>query len=257
MIAWQVIDEKIKKWMFTACDKALASFNSKLDVATKSGRNDLVTNMDKSIEKYYIENIKNAFPGSLILGEESEKDMLKNASKLFFVIDPIDGTMNFVKQKNNFASMIAVYQDHKPLIGYIMDMVNGKLYWGGPTMRVYCNFEPLAAPKDLHLREGLIGMGLPFLLDDKYNIKKVARQSSGVRMYGSAGIEFINVFKGETLGYVSHLHAWDFAAGKIIAEGLGLTVEAIDGSDINVLSSKDVLVATKNAQAEINQIIHA
>ena len=76
-------------------------------------------------------------------------------------------------------------------------------------------------------------------------------------MYGSAGIEFIHVLNGETLGYVSKLHAWDYAAGKILAETLDLTVEAIDGTDINVLSSKVVLVATKNAQKQINEIINA
>lgn len=252
---WQVIDEKVKQWMFKAREMIISSFNTKLDINTKSNRNDLVTNMDKQIEKFYIDNIRKSFPNAKIMGEESEKDALRDSDGLFFVIDPIDGTMNFVKQKDNFASMIAVYQNQQPILGYILDVQNNELYWGGKSIGVYRNFTRLDKPQNLDLADGLLGMGLPLLLDDKF--QQVARATSGVRMYGSAGIEFINVLTGKTLGYVSRLHAWDYAAGKILAEELGLVVEAIDGTDIDVLSSKVVLVSTKNASQKINQMINA
>ena len=93
---WQVIDEKIKRWMFEAREMILASCDTKLDINTKSNRNDLVTNMDKKIEKFYIDHIHESFPDAKIMGEESEKDALQDADGLFFVVDPIDGTMNFV-----------------------------------------------------------------------------------------------------------------------------------------------------------------
>ena len=254
---WQVIDEKIKRWMFEAREMILASFDTKLDINTKSNRNDLVTNMDKKIEKFYIDHIHESFPDAKIMGEESEKDALQDADGLFFVIDPIDGTMNFVKQQDNFASMIAVYQNHQPILGYILDIRNNKLYWGGKSIGAYCNFKRLKAPQDLTLRDGLLGAGLPMILNDEYHFQEIAREASGVRMYGSAGIEFINVLTGKTLGYVSRLHAWDYAAGKILAEELGLVVQAIDGTDIDVLSSKVVLVSTRSANEKINQIINA
>lgn len=254
---WEEIDEIIKPLMFDARKKVLQSFSQQLDVQTKSNRNDLVTNMDKAIEKFYIDNLHAKFPKAKILGEESQKDKFEDSTDLFFVIDPIDGTMNFVKQKAHFASMIAVFDHQKPVLGYIMDMTAGELYWGGPSVGVYRNFEKLQAPSNLSLADGLIGMGLPMLLNSNSGMADVARQSSGVRMYGSAGIEFIHVLNGETLGYVSKLHAWDYAAGKILAETLDLTVESIDGTDINVLSSEVVLVATKNAQKQINEIINA
>lgn len=254
---WQIIDEHVKQWMFEARRMILKSFNTQLDINTKSNRNDLVTNMDKKIEEFYIDHIHNTFPGSKIMGEESEKDSLKDADDLFFIIDPIDGTMNFVKQQDHFASMIAVYQNQKPLLGYILDVQDNSLYWGGKSIGVYKNYARLTAPSDVNLREGLLGVGLPLLLSNDYHIQNIARETSGVRMYGSAGIEFIHVLTGKTLGYVSRLHAWDYAAGKILAEELGLMVEAIDGTDINVLSSKVVLVSTKSANRKINQMINA
>ena len=66
---WQVIDEKIKRWMFEAREMILASFDTKLDINTKSNRNDLVTNMDKKIEKFYIDHIHESFPDAKIMGE--------------------------------------------------------------------------------------------------------------------------------------------------------------------------------------------
>lgn len=254
---WQIIDEYVKQWMFEARRMILESFDTQLDISTKSNRNDLVTNMDKQIEKFYIDHIHNIFPEAKIMGEESEKDSLKDADGLFFVIDPIDGTMNFVKQQDHFASMIAVYQNRQPLLGYILDVQDNSLYWGGQSIGVYKNYTRLTAPKDIDLKEGLLGIGLPLLLSNDYHIQDIVHKTSGVRMYGSAGIEFIHVLTGKTLGYVSRLHAWDYAAGKILAEELGLVVEAIDGTDINVLTSKVVLVSTKSANRKINQLINA
>ena len=151
----------------------------------------------------------------------------------------------------------SVYQNHKPLIGYILDVRNNDLYWGGKSIGVYKNFSRMTPPDNIGLREGLLGIGLPLLLNNEYHIPNIVHEASGVRMYGSAGIEFIHVLTGKTVGYVSRLHAWDYAAGKILAEGLGLVIESIDGTDIDVLSSKVVLVSTKSTNQKINQMINA
>src|SRR5699024_6814844 len=78
----------------------------------------------------------------------------------------------------------------------------------------------------------------------------------GLRMYGSAGIEMIGVITGQLGGYISNLKTWDLAAGRMLAEELGLVVKSIDGSSINVLSSNLVLVATRQVSRDIRQIIN-
>ncbi len=87
-------------------------------------------------------------------------------------------------------------------------------------------------------------------------LKKIAQDAIGLRMYGSAGIEMIGVITGQLGGYISNLKPWDLAAGRMLAEELGLVVKSIDGSSINVLSSNLVLVATRQVSRDIRQIIN-
>ncbi|MBZ2404703.1 fructose 1,6-bisphosphatase [Liquorilactobacillus hordei] len=254
MESLEYLDIVVRGWMHDARNKILAAFNKDLDVWTKSGRNDLVTNIDKEIEKIYSKNIRLLFPEANIIGEESFTQGDLNMNGMTWFIDPIDGTMNFVKQHCHFASMLAIYENGKGVRGYIYDVVRDKLYWGGPDVGVFCNNEKMKDPSNTVLRDGLIGIGAPYLIHNFCNLQAVALASSGTRMYGSAGIQIIHVIEGKCVGYVSYLRPWDFAAGRVLAETLGLSMKKIDGTPLNMLVSSDVLVATKNAQKDIAKL---
>ena len=73
-------------------------------------------------------------------------------------------------------------------------------------------------------------------------------------MYGSAGIEYVATINGELSGYISYLRPWDFGAGKVLAETLGLVVKSIDGTQLDMLSSTVVLVATQRASQEVIEL---
>lgn len=252
MTEWTKLNAAITEW-FTVVQQKLSTNEQKpLEIKQKSDRTDLVTNVDQEIEAYFVKQIKTTFPNSKILGEEGDKDQgLTTYSGLVWVIDPIDGTMNYIKQGDHFASMLAVYENGHEKLGYILDVTANKLYWGGPECGVYCNAEKLTPPADLPLSEGLLDISGRMLVEDYCHVKKAVKASLGIRVYGSAGIGFIHVLTGKTLGYLSHLHPWDYAAGKILAHVQGLVVETIDGRPFDMLSSNDVLVATKNAEKDI------
>ncbi|WP_281164916.1 inositol monophosphatase family protein [Liquorilactobacillus sicerae] len=246
------IDLLVPKWLMTARKMILESFSQKIEIETKTSRNDLVTELDRKIEQFLVGKIQKYFPGSQIVSEETRPSINEiEEESLLWVIDPIDGTMNFVKQKSDFAIMIGIFQAKKGQRGFIYDVMANQLYHGGPDKGVYCNCQKMISPPDLHLADGLLGVGGVMLINNKYNLQKIALASHGIRIYGSAGIEIIHVLNGQLIGYLSHLHSWDLAAGKILAETLGLTVKTIDGQEVNVLSSIDVLVASKNAQKDI------
>ena len=255
-MSWQEIDAEVKLWLKQARAEILANLNSNLEITTKSGPNDLVTNMDKQIEAFYVAKIKEKFAGSRILGEEScKQEGLLTFPGLFWVIDPIDGTMNFIKEQENFASMIAIYKQGKPYLAYIYDIVKDRLLWGGPAVgAVYCNQTQIELKKNPALKDGLVAISCPMILDNYHNVLEVIKHSSGCRMVGSAGIEFINILLGKHCAYLSYLRPWDFLPGKILGETLGLSVKTIDDKEVNVVSSSVVLVATEMAQAEIIKI---
>ena len=99
----QKLDRYAKALIKEAGRKIRQSFSSELAIESKADANDLVTNIDKEIEQFFIKHIRHDFEGHFILGEEGFGDRLNNLDGYVWMLDPIDGTMNFIHQQRNFA----------------------------------------------------------------------------------------------------------------------------------------------------------
>ena len=249
------LNQKMQVVMQTARAQVLAKMGTHLTVAEKTSRRDLVTNVDHSNEDFLVCQIRALDPVAKILAEEGTGDQVTDMNGHVWIVDPIDGTMNFVHQRNHFAMMVGLYVDGKPTLGYIFDVMANKLYAGGPEVGVTLNGELLAAPADVDLSAGLFGASAPLLIQDRFNMQTIIAKSLGPRIMGSAGIQISQVLAGELVGYLSYLRPWDFAAGRVLAESLGLVVSRVDGNPVNMLSSGAVLIATKRAQRSILAIV--
>ncbi|WP_404819877.1 inositol monophosphatase family protein [Lactiplantibacillus garii] len=241
--------------MQTARAQVLTKMGTKLTVAEKTSRRDLVTNVDHSNEDFLVQRIRQLDPRAHVLAEEGRGDQVTSMAGHVWIVDPIDGTMNFVHQRNHFAIMVGYYVDGQPTLGYIYDVMANKLYAGGPAVGVTLNGQPLAAPVDLDLADGLFGASAPLLIHDRFNMQRVIAASLGARILGSAGVQISQVLAGELVGYLSYLRPWDFAAGRVLAETLGLVVSQVDGTPVNMLSSGAVLVATRRTQRAVLAIV--
>ncbi|QEA30832.1 inositol monophosphatase family protein [Secundilactobacillus malefermentans] len=249
------INQTVKKWLQADYDLINKMMQSKLDISTKTGPRDLVTNVDKASERFLIDKIRTFDPDSKILGEEGQGDRLTSMKGSVWIIDPLDGTMNFVKQRDHYAIMLALYQDGQGILGYIYDVPKNVLYSGGPAIGVFANEQKLQNPENVNLRSGLFGASGPLVIENKFGMQSIIRNSAGMRIYGSAGIEFIHVLLGKTVGYISYLKPWDVAAGNILASTLGLVCTKVDGTPLDMLSSNLVLVTTEKAQQDILKIV--
>ncbi|WP_268913820.1 inositol monophosphatase family protein [Lentilactobacillus sp. SPB1-3] len=245
----------VKGWLLEARDDVLRQIDSRLKVDTKSSRSDLVTNIDRSNEKFIVNKIREFDPDAKILGEEGFGDKVTDTKGRIWIVDPIDGTMNFVKQRNHFAMMLSLYINGQGVLGFIMDVMNNELVYGGPDLGVFINTRQMVTVNDSKLQDGLIGLSGPMVVHDDFNMQEIANTSLGMRVYGSAGIDMIAVLKGELVGYISYLKPWDFGAGRILAETIGLKITTIDGRQLGVLSSEPVLLATENAHHDILTIV--
>ena len=128
MASIKEMDKYAKQWVKEAGTKIRASFETKLNIETKTNANDLVTNMDKDTEKYFVNQIKKTFPEHRIFGEEGMGNNIKDLKGIVWIIDPIDGTVNFIHQQRNFAISLAIYEDGIGKIGMIYDVVHDELY---------------------------------------------------------------------------------------------------------------------------------
>ena len=100
---------------------------SELIIESKSEANDLVTNIDKETEQFFIQHIKADFPDHRIFGEEGFGDEIKDLNGYVWILDPIDGTTNFIHQKKNFAISLGIYKDGVGILGYIYNVMEDAL----------------------------------------------------------------------------------------------------------------------------------
>ncbi len=243
--------EEIIGWLVAAKEKILHAQNDQLTVAEKTNRKDLVTNMDREIQAFLINKIHSAYPQAKILAEEEGYNNLSDLSGQVFIIDPIDGTLNFVVQGENFCIMLAYYEDGVGQLGFIYDVMRDELYWGGKTIGVYKNDVKLPQPQDLPLDKGLIAINSYLFGHDRFNIHAIGEQSIGVRMCGCAGLELIAMLKGNHIGYISNLSPWDYAAGNVLLEEFGMRYSGFSGAPLTFSGREYYLAATPTAYETI------
>lgn len=188
--------------------------------------------------------------GYSILSEEAGYIAGKNDSKYWFLVDPLDGTFNFVKDLGPCAVSIAFWEDQNPVFGVIYDIYSNNLYWGGKGIGSYCNDNKLSVSTTVNKEQASICTGFPVRFDtdnenEMHQYWNLIKSYAKVRMLGSAAISLINVAKGSADVYSEQsIMLWDVAAGIAIIEGAGGCVHTSNSSEkysLNVFASNQHL----------------
>ena len=167
--------------------------------------------------------------GLPILSEESGYIPGQQDSKYWFIVDPLDGTFNFVKGLGPSAVSIALWEDQKPIFGVIYNIVDRKLIWGGAGIGAYCDGQPISVSKVAIKNQASICTGFPVRLDLEnetvvQSFWRMVRLFAKVRMFGSAAVSLVYVARGVSDVYFEeNIMLWDVAAGLAIVEGAGGT----------------------------------
>lgn len=248
--------EQAKNWILEAGERIRSSFDKTLNIHTKSDPNDLVTDIDRDTEKFFIEKIRGTFPGHRILGEEGFGDTLSDLDGVVWIIDPIDGTMNFIHQQRNFAISIGIYENGKGKIGFVYDIVHNELYHAISGDGAFLNGEELPKLEQASVKESILALNITWVLENKmvdHNLLiPLVREARGTRSYGSAALELIYVATGRVNAYISpRLAPWDYAGGAIIVEEVGGSVTNLDGDKLDMLNKSSVLAAGPGLHGDI------
>ena len=226
----------VNDWIMEAGNKIRHSFGESITVDTKTSRNDLVTNVDKEIEQFLISKIREQFPTHKIMGEEGFGDELTSMDGYVWLIDPIDGTLNFVKRQEDFGIMVALYKDGVGLLGYIYDVMRDRFVYGIKDYGAYCNGRRLSKPEVHSIGDSSINVNGFMLLEANEKEASMIRKAMVTRTYGASSIEHIQVVLGKSVAYVSTLLApWDIAPGMVIAKELDLHYSTVDGKEVDFL----------------------
>lgn len=203
----------------------LDSLKKKLDVSKKSTNIDLVSEVDRYSEEKIIEWIKNNFPEHNILAEES--GIIDNQSQYQWVIDPLDGTTNYVHGFPIFSISIALIKDTDPILGLIYVPYLDELYSAVKGEGAYLNGEKIMVSDKKELTESLLVTGFPYdLTEDKYNnidiFSSLIFKTRGIRRIGSAAYDLACVAAGSLDGFWElKLSPWDVKAGIVIIREAG------------------------------------
>lgn len=245
---WDEIDRYAKSLIKEAGHKIRVSFFNQIHIDTKSHANDLVTNIDREIEQFFISRIQKDFPAHKIFGEEGFGDIVTSLDGVTWILDPIDGTMNFVHQKRHFAISLGIYADGVGMLGYIYDVMSGDFYHAVNGGGAYFNDELLPRLGPVSLEKAVIGLNTRWVAPNRYvnneKIMQLVSDCRGTRSYGSAALEFAYVAAGRLDAYLSmRLSPWDIAGGIVIAQETGLVATNLKSETLTMLGQDTVIVA--------------
>ncbi len=202
-------------------------------VSNKEGINNLVTEADHASEKVIIEIISRNFPGHHILSEECG-DIVQD-SEYKWIIDPIDGTVNFAHGIPICCVSIGIEKDGKMVMGAIYNPFMRELFFAERGKGAVLNDKPIAVSRKEKVENACLVTGFPYTYLDEPNgplevFQRFIRKGIPVRRLGSAAIDLAWVACGRFDGFYEHkLQAWDSAAGFILVEEAGGKVTNLQG----------------------------
>ena len=228
----------------------------KLQVSRK-GPGDFVTKTDKKVEKIIIEELEKARPKYGFIAEESGER--KNESELNWVIDPIDGTSNFMHGIPHFAISIALEKNGEVISGIVCDPIKNETFYAEKGRGAYLNNRRIRVSSRKSLDEVIGLYGCPPMIKIDGNkffdqIKKASSQIHKLRNYGSAALDFAYVAAGRAdFAWYDHLNYWDYAAGKIILLEAGGTITDFTGKSF--VKQKETFISNSYIHDEVIKIL--
>ena len=209
-------------------------FNGSFKISNKEGINNLVTEADHASEKAIFNVIRTAYPDHFILSEETGE--LASESEYKWIIDPIDGTVNFANGIPICCVSIGLEKQGKMILGAVYNPIMNEMFIAEMGMGATLNGNKISVGKKDKVINSNLVTGFPYEYLDSPNgplqvFEKLIRRGIPVRRLGSAALDLCWVAAGRFDGFYEHsLHAWDSAAGFLIVEEAGGRVTDFAGN---------------------------
>jgi len=223
-----------------------------VEVTEKVANWDVVTDYDRKVEEFLINEIKINYPQHRIIAEESEATNESLTNEPTWIIDPIDGTNNFVRRIPLIAISVAFVIHKEICIGFIYNPILDEFYSARLGGGAFLNGTPIHCTNVETLEQATLGHEISFIRVEKHrerNVKQVIKMASsvqGMRSFGSVCISLSYVARGTLDGYqINELFAWDIAAGTLLIREAGGHVCKPDGSAIDLNDPKLICGATE------------
>ncbi len=238
-----------------------ASFDLEQVRVTQKGHNDFVSEVDRVAEQAIIDVLKQAYPDHAILAEESgPSSNLHDDNENVWIIDPLDGTTNFIHGFPQYAVSIALQQRGKITQAVVYDPTRNELFTATKGMGAFLNEKRIRVGRRDKLADALIGTGFPYSdlsgLDEYLKMfKLMTEKSSGLRRPGSAALDLAYVAAGRLDGFFEKkLKPWDMAAGALLVSEAGGIVSDFRGESQH-MDKDDVIAGSPKIFAQMMNLL--
>ena len=229
---------------------------------SRKGPADFVSNADKKAEKIVIETIEQARPEAGILAEESGGKVGDDPTKRF-IIDPLDGTTNFLHGLPHWAVSIGYELRGDLIAGVVYDPIKDELFWAERGQGAYLNDRRIRVSARRSMTESIFGTGIPFAGHDEAGrvlfqkrLDAMMVHTAGVRRWGAASLDLCYVAAGRLDGFFERgLSPWDTAAGAVIVKEAGGFVTDASGR-AHTLKSADIVATNDSLHAGLLKLMH-
>lgn len=221
------------------------------------GLNDLVSYVDKTSEQKLVEKLSIIFPEAGFIVEENTKSGIKDYN---WIVDPLDGTTNFIHGIPCYAISIALEYKGEIIVGVVYEVAQNECFYAYKNGGAFLNGEKISVSERSKLSDSLIATGFPiynFLRLDDYikTLTYLMKNTHGVRRIGAAAADLCYLACGRVDAFFEYnLNAWDVAAGAIIVKEAGGTVSDFKQSN-NWLFGKEIIATNTLLQSTMEKII--
>ena len=237
-----------------------ASLDVDLLKVTAKSANDFVTEVDHAAEAAIIETLLTAYPGHAILAEESGRTHGAKHSDFLWIIDPLDGTTNFIHGLPVYCISIALSFRGKVEQAVVYDPTRNDLFMASKGRGAFMNDKRLRVSKRVRLSDALVGTGFPFRKGDNLQrylkmFEAVAPHCAGLRRPGSAALDLCYVAAGWYDGFFeTGLNPWDVAAGSLMITEAGGLIGNFTG-EADFLHQREVVAGAPKIYGQLVQLL--
>jgi len=246
------------KYIVSEAGKLLLDLKKQpLFLQDKKDHGDLVTIADQNVERFLVSKILEKYPNHGILGEEGTFSGDLSKCDTIWVIDPIDGTTNFIHDIPFYGISVGIVQNGEGVIGVVYNPSSDTLYSALKGEGAFANDEKIRIQGKVKLRDSVFSTSMfwedPSLKDSLHSgVIQLYKDTRGMRMVGGAAISLCDIIAGRFNAYVMPmLSPWDFAGGAIIVREAGGIVTTLDGDEVDYTKSSSILASHPDIHEEI------
>lgn len=227
-------------------------------VELKGNFTNLVSYVDKESERRLVKGLLEIIPNSGCIGEEGSSSV--GSSGYQWIIDPLDGTTNFVHNLPMFSISVGLVYENTLKLGVVYDMMHRECFHASEGGKAYCNNDVIKVSNVLTLQQSLLATGFPYTSSPNAEkhlniIRHFLRNSHGIRRLGSAALDLAYVACGRLEGFFEYgLSPWDVAGGAFVLQQAGGIVTDFSGKN-NFLFGQELCAASANVHKEMLEVI--